>query len=180
MTIDDKQLDAWLRDVEVPQDLNERLLAIPQSASIVTIRPKRPLLFVASILAIAASVVGIAIFVQSSNRSTEPAAIATNPELVREIDEIKAEIALIEQAMHEAEIRKLSEKFEALSSVANVAPIDRIQRTALIVSLSDQSALQLGASQEWVKSDMTRVIQRFPNTDGANHAQQFIAQIETQ
>ncbi len=180
MTIDDKQLDAWLRDVEVPQDLNERLLAIPQSASTVAIRPKRPLLFAASLLAIAASVVGIAFFVQSSNRSTEPAAIATNPELVRELEEIKAEVALIDQAMHDAEIRELSGKLEALSSEANVAAIDRIQRTALIVSLSDQSALQLGASPEWVRRDMARVIQRFPNTVGANHAQQFIAQIETQ
>ncbi len=180
MTIDDKQIDAWLRDIEVPQDLNERLLAFSQPASTVVIRTKRSLLFGASLLAIAASVVGVAIFVQSLNRSTESVTIATNPELVRELGEIKAEIALIDQVIHQAEVRELSKRLNAFSSEANVAAIDRIQRTALIVSLSDQSALQLGASPEWVRRDMARVIQRFPNTAGANHAQQFIAQIETQ
>ncbi len=180
MTIDDKQLDAWLRDVEIPQDLNERLLALPQSAPLVAIRPKRLLTVTASLLAIAASIIGIGLFVQNSNRSTEPATTAANPELVRELEEIQAEIAWIDQTIREAEIRTLSEKLEVLSNEANVELLDRIQRTSLIVSLSDQFALQLGASQEWVRRDMARVIERFPNTAGANHAQQFIAQIETQ
>jgi hypothetical protein len=77
--------------------------------------------------------------------------------------------------IRERAIRDLSDRLSALSNSSRPSSLDSNQRASLIVSMSDQSALQLGATRQSVERDMARVIERFPNTRGALLAEQFIA-----
>ncbi len=195
MNIEDRQLDEWLRDVDIPADLSQRLLALPNSDVKVERLPRHRLTVAAVIFAVAASIVGVIVVVRWSNSSAEPAVADKSPndspnstELVNtprsafvrispdSLDDIRANIDFIDIMVRERAIRDLSDKLAAMSKSTRPKSLDSNQRAALIVSMSDQSALQLGAARQWVERDMARVIERFPNTSGAKLAEQFIAQ----
>lgn len=195
MNIDDRQLEEWLREVEVPQDLAERLRSLSDSASQVARPPRWPWFAAASVLAVAASIAAIVLFVnrtdspnaaplvaENSNPTTEatPANVATPNALASEtppsLEEIRAEVEMIDRLLRQRTILDLGDKLAALSDRRPATSLESNQRASLIVSLSDQAAIDLGASRQSVAQDMARVIERFPNTRGAAVAEQFIAQ----
>jgi hypothetical protein len=182
MTIDDKQLDAWLREVAIPGDLAERLMSLPGREPPTRESRGRLDLVVGAALALAATIAGVAVFVRGMERAKRLEVAAPTPGGERvdatpsvELVKARGDLAAIDEALSQLEVRALSEKLATFASDASTEALAPLDRASLIVCLSDQSALQLGGSRESVERDMARVIEKFPSTAGAANARIFLA-----
>lgn len=192
MKPDDEQLDALLRDVSVPEDLATRLKRIPNE-----IRPESKLagdrwLTTQRLigLAIAASLIGLMTWVAwptgdrqqpEARLPEEPAVVSDNDvpgfpvaesvvspsvdELTGRIEELTWQIELHEQRARLAELQR--------TVVAQ--PLDQNESRALLAFESENSALAWGADEGSLRPRMQKIIELYPNTQGARQARQFLA-----
>lgn len=191
----DDQLDDLLRQVEVPGDLKAKLHKLPNKEKVNGVRPSsmpptgpRTKLW-PSLILLAATLVGVSAFIawpylggdQPADRTagkTDPDSIndgVHNPELqldLRVVDELQKQV---EASLAKFEIARLERQLKNLRSApANL--LEQEQYTSMILAMADQTVLDLGGSNESVHANMVNVIDSFPNSKGAEIAQQFLDQ----
>lgn len=186
----DEQLDALLRDVDVPVDLKQELLSIadenlaqPTPSSTISLK-------LARWFALAASLAGIALFASwafdsGKNREAVPVAAIPNSESANEVnDETDRILQEMEQlriefdfALAQLQIERLERSlFEAKLAQRSAVSIDEL--IATVHAIADQTPVVLGAPRETAIGDMENVIRMWPNTRGAAIARNFIEQTD--
>ena len=80
----------------------------------------------------------------------------------------------IDATLHEMEMLVLREKLARLSNTTSRISLAPKEYQSMVFAIADQTILDLGGSDEIVKRDMTYVINRYPNTRGAEIAQEFL------
>lgn len=191
MMLDDQELNARLRDVEIPAELGQRLLALPSGKEVA--KKRTPLALAKMWLATAAAIAAVVVASRWTGETKPVTGVVSgrgendrivigakpSPRSALEVDaigEIRGGVDRVDAKVRERTIRALSRSL--LERKESAAPtLDSRQRTALIVAMADQSALELGVSPRQVVQDMSRIMERFPNTSGAKLAEQFISQL---
>lgn len=166
MTLDDKQLDDLLRQIDVPSGLKASLLTIPDRDVEVDVSPtsKSWTAILGTVAALAASVV--LYFSLPPGFGLAP----SNPDLAS-ADEIAILLAELEQNQATLDaIRELQNTQPEIEP--DVEPIfDAKESIAMALSLSWQSAIDRGASLDSVRDELQDVVDRYPETAGARRAQ---------
>lgn len=188
----DEQLDAMLRDVQVPADLKSRLKQIPELASpseevaaplqqtspaptsLPQTSTKTPWLS----YVLAASLIGIAGFVaahlllKGTNTTVDPIAAQFDPQFETQ----EQELQMLEAEIQELEIARLESELLQLESLES----NRLSETeveSMILALAPEFTIPLGGNEADVRSEMARVIKEYPNTRGAVMAEKILSQI---
>jgi len=169
MPIDDEQLDDLLRDARVPTGLKSRLLEIPdeQAELLREVRgSKSRLAIVGALAAIAATVLVIL---------NLPSADVAN---VQDVDKETAEQLLARMEQDLKAMEKICDaqdlELARLDASVKVPAVDLKEALSLAMSVSWQSAVDQGAKIESVKSELEYVINTYPNTAGAQQAQDIL------
>jgi hypothetical protein len=198
MNLDDRKLEHWLRDVDVPDSLIDQLLVLPDDGATRTSQRVRAVAWTTAILALAASLAGIVLLVRRSGGG-ERMEIAGRPQsdptvasdrvigepadsanrASRWLAEWRADLRQVDRALRAERLRELSEQLDSLGSKPWFEPLAIEQRTSLVASLSALSALERGADRAWVRNEMLRVIESYPRTRGAEIAERFVANYES-
>ncbi len=190
----DEELDALLQEVDVPADLKDQLRQIsqqsPSQETPKSVRPPQTNGSLKRILAIAATLLAIVGFLTYSALTEKEQPIADNPtpevdstnspdttdlvdrattQQMEELDQLVNELELSQLRSRLARLNESNSEF-GYSTTAN----DTREYTAMILALSDQSAIDHGGSTDSVIDDMQFVIESFPGTEGAKLAEQFI------
>ena len=187
--IDDDQLDALLREVHVPADLKSELLSIADDEPAVTkvTTPSRGMHSWHG--ALAASLAAIALFgtwaywaVNTSGTSSLPnGTIAerdsegdtTSPEAAQLLAEMEALNTEFEMVLASTKLDRLEQELSEMKSTPTLS-LSRDEVLAITFAIADQTAVELGSSRDEAISDMRQVIERYPNTQGAKIAHEFI------
>ncbi len=186
MKPNDEQLDDLLRDLTVPAGLKQTLLRIPNEQPVVA---HPAVLFPAWRIAgwvLAAGIAGVACwFCWPLDKPVggNPVAVTDNRALSGndsraqlEIDQLDQEIEVLNARirLREAELR-LAELWRDQPR-SEVSGADQL---SLALALSAQSAIELGVGRDAVREDMQKVVQRYPQSAGAEIASQFLAGVES-
>lgn len=190
--ITDEQLDALLRDVTMPGDLKQRLLAVTdvEPAALRREKSRSKGLPWKRVLAAAASLAGIALFslwaFSGGSQRANPK-VATNKTPPKSVETT----AEVDQLL--AEFKQLSDELDSLQTESKLNRIDQLlaeasprQRSLLpdeelistVLAIAEQTPVILGASPESTIKDMEKIVEKWPGTRGAVIAQEFIDQSE--
>ena len=176
--ITDQQLDDMLRDVQVPADLKDRLLKIPHTAqqdpSLVNLPDAAPAelprtrwlpyVLVATLLVIA----GVVATQWQPNNSKTPDVIAKQDENNNpQTREAQAHRLAIEQSRIEQQLAHGSAR----------SYLDPEDVTSMIMALAPEYTVELGGSKTDLESEMALVREKFPQSRGADLAQQILQQL---
>ena len=175
--ITDQQLDDMLRDVQVPADLKDRLLKIPHAAqqdhSVVNlpdVAPSElprtrwlPYVLVATLLIIA----GVVATQWLPNNSNTPDVIAKQDDN----NDPQTHEALPHQLAVEQSIN------EQLMHGSARSYLDPEDVTSMIMALAPEYTVELGGSKTDLESEMALVQEKFPQSRGADLAQQILQQL---
>ncbi len=184
MNLEDRELDALLRDVPVPPGLHDELKQIPDEFEPVRLHTSSigSWQLVAAI-AIAASLIGIACWLVWPEMKPGKLEIAQQnvvehppAQVGNEIDWLSEQIAELAWELESREqLAKLSELRQA-ESMGAVALQKPAERDALTMYLSSEAASTWGAGNDFVEAEMQQIIERYPDTAGASRAQEFLKQ----
>ena len=179
--ITDQQLDNMLRDVQVPVDLKDRLLKIPhttqQDHSLVNLPDAAPSelprtrwqpYVLAATLLIIAGVVATR-WLPNNNPNT-PDIIATqndNNEPSQDLAAREAENLTIEQSINE----------QLLVHGSARSYLDPEDVTSMIMALAPEYTVELGGSKTDLESELVLVRKKFPQSRGADLAQQILQRL---
>ena len=179
--ITDQQLDDMLRNVQIPADLKDRLLKIPRAAqqdhSLVNLSDAAPSelprtrwqpYVLAATLLIIAGVVATQ-WLPNNNPNT-PDVIAKqndNNEPFQDLAAREAENLTIEQSRIE----------QLLVHGSARSYLDPEDVTSMIMALAPEYTVELGGSKTDLKSEMALVQEKFPQSRGADLAQQILQQL---
>ncbi len=196
----DEQLDELLRDIEVPQELNALLKAIPsqtiqetdgsdESVGLSDRRSSKGKLWIGLVLV--ASLTGIGLFVASqflpNSDGGSPIATGHNgsvhPEQESVIEQVndatnslaeieKLELLEIEAQIHAIEVARLESQLLRVES--GPVEIDQRELESMIAAMTEEYSIPLGMPEAKVKLRMTQVIQRYPGTRGAAIAESYL------
>ena len=201
----DEQLDAMLRNVQVPSELKSRLKQIPKS---VTLReegvvplasklPTSPPLPQTSWLsyALVAGLLGVAAFaaakfLPSAPNNVKPGQVAStnsnhvegnpNSNLLEptpaQLSALDGELQILEAEIQTLESARLESELLQLETRSNQRLSDN-EVESMILALAPQYSIPLGGKEADVRSEMARVIRDYPNTRGAVLAVQILKQI---
>ena len=201
----DEQLDAILRDVQIPADLKVRLNRIPESTTAAeqggrltrlteTIPARTPWLsyaLAASLLVVATF--GAARFLARTNQgdapgvatTTTPPGAETNPEQVprdlvaesnHELEQKNLELQLLRAEAQQLEIARLQSELFQLEQL-NSAQLSQLETESIIMALAPEHSIALGGDEAYVRSEMARVQKDYPNTRGAMLAGEILQTI---
>ena len=179
--ITDQQLDDMLRDVQVPVDLKDRLLKIPHTAqqnhSVVSLPdaalaelPRNrwlPYVLAATLLIIAG---GVATRWLPNNNPSTPDIIAKqndNNEPFQDLAAREAENLTIEQSRIE----------QLLVHGSARSYLDPEDIASMIMALAPEYTVELGGSKTDLESEMVLVREKFPQSRGADLAQQILQRL---
>ena len=196
----DDQLDKLLRDVEVPQDLNALLKAIPSqtiqqrddsedSVGLSDRRSRKGKLWFGLVLV--ASLTGIGLFVASqflpNSDGGSPVAKghqgSVDPDQgsidgpINDATNSLAEIENLELMEIEAQIHAIEvAQLEAQRLRVESRPVEIAQREleSTIAAMTEEYSIPLGMPEAKVKLRMVQVIQRYPGTRGAAIAESYL------
>jgi hypothetical protein len=169
MTLDDEQLDELLRKIEVPSGLKASLLTIPErdlEANEKPFQAKSWTAMLGTLAALAASIVLYFVITSTSPPKDNAIALA---------DASKNEVAMLL-----AEMEQTNESIDAIlrwreiprnEEPSNEPIFDAKESVATALSLSWQAAIDRGASLESVREDLQYVVDKYPETAGAQRAQ---------
>ena len=186
---DDQRLDALLRDVSVPDDLKDSLRQIPQLNDDAAITIDRKNARQASpstndrsltwMMVLAASLVAVAAFAgwqwYSNQNANDESKLAVemdhsksnnNGAASMRLAELDQEIATLTAMLDQLEIQNMERRL-AQTEVQYETELANQEVQSLIVALADQTTLPLGGNSQTVKSDMALVIEKFPDSIGA-------------
>ena len=181
--ITDQQLDDMLRDVQVPTDLEDRLLKIPHTTehnhplvnlpgavpSELPSTPWQPYVLAATLLIIAGVVATQ--WLPSSNPNT-PDVIAkhndNNDSQTHDQTAHKAQAPLlkIEQSINEQLALRSARSYLTTEDVSS-----------MIMALAPEYSLELGGSKTDLESELVLVQETFPKSRGADLAQQILQRL---
>lgn len=193
----DEQLDAMLRDVQIPADLKSRLKQIPDSLPSTeqqTIRspartsskaPWLSYLLAASLLA--AATFATTRFLSKNNRPAAPESVATTaipgPENDLMIADSNSEsnaqdqqLQKLQAEIQELEIARLESELLRLQSLDN-ARLSQHEVESVIMALAPEHSINLGGKESYVRSELARVQTQYPNTRGAALAGKILQEI---
>jgi hypothetical protein len=187
----DDQLGQWLREVAVPEDLADSLMAIPRESRRQTVWGRHEILAAAAWAAAASLILGLSVYQwQRYERPRETILTQIAPrQQLRGPDMADASALLNELQSRQ---RLIDTALSYLPSGATEGPeitdgtgawgrgLVASDRASLIVGIADQSALEWGGDPQLVASDMERLIERFPSTAGAALAERFLAHAKQQ
>ena len=178
--ITDQQLDDMLRNVQVPADLKDRLLKIPHTAqqnhSAVNLPDAAPselprnrwLSYVlAATLLIIAGVVATQWLPNNPNTPEVIAKQKNNNEPSQDLAAREAENLTIEQSRIE----------QLLVHGSARSYLDPEDVTSMIMALAPEYTVELGGSQTDLESELALVREKFPQSRGADLAQQILQQL---
>ena len=202
--LSDDELDALLRGVDVPTDLQGDLRKIPQAQSEPLSKQteqvgqqsdrKLSRWRVTTVLTLAATLLGLGLFfawplingnetpIASSTENIKKPS-PTDPPATAESVESAESAELVELTRNTTrQIDSVLHEIEMLELRSRLAEIeqslaqslDHREYQSLITAVADQSILQLGGSEQTVKEDMVQVIKNYPDTIGSKIAQEFI------
>jgi hypothetical protein len=97
-----------------------------------------------------------------------------NPTLATNDDSVSS-LELIQETLDELEIKRLEARLEQLNS-RQQNQLAQNEMTSMILALADQTVVDLGGPKELANESMVKIIDQFPNTQGAVIAQQFLDQ----
>ena len=80
---------------------------------------------------------------------------------------------MIDQAIREIELKRLRARLADLE-LASSTELSGREIDSMIWALADQTGMAQGGTDRSVRSDMTRVIERYPGSRGAAIAHQFL------
>lgn len=195
---EDEQLDELLRQVDVPEGLKADLRKLAegtkvngvQSASLPPFNSRKKLF--PSLLLLAATLLGVSAFIAwpylgkddstggmakkiddsgQVNKSNEDSNLDLQPNL-QQIQNLQEKV---DATLTKLEISRLERRLEKLRS-GSTGQLDQNQYTSIILAMADQTVIDLGGSTESVQTNMVSVIDNFPNSKGAEIAQQFLDQ----
>ena len=198
----DEQLDAMLRDVQIPADLKSRLKQIPDSLPSTeqqTIRspartsskaPWFSYLLAASLLA--AATFATTRFLSKNNRPAAPESVATTAIPGPENDLISKDLMIadsnsesnaqdqqlqkLQAEIQELEIARLESELLRLQSLDN-ARLSQHEVESVIMALAPEHSINLGGKESYVRSELARVQTQYPNTRGAALAGKILQEI---
>jgi hypothetical protein len=186
---DDEDLDAMLRDVDIPDGLKNSLKQISQTSNAKVSLPvdsgsdsrSRHRLIAwavaASVAAVAAILVGRSLTDQADNNFVEnskPVLIDESIEQELARDELEP-TSLSEQLLMELEIETLRSELAALRAKRPPEPISVHETKAIVAAVSSESHYLLGGSRSTSLALSENVILEFPGTAGAELAQTYIS-----
>ena len=195
--LSDSELDALLRGVDVPTDLQDDLRKIPQQQSKPLSKQaeqvgqqsdhKLSRWRISTVLALAATLLGLGLFFAWPLSNGNGTPIASSTESIKDHSPATAEsvesaelIELthnttrqIDSMLHEIEMLELRSRLAKIEQ-SLAQSLDHREYQSLITAVADQSILQLGGSVQTVKEDMVQVIKNYPDTIGSKIAQEFI------
>jgi len=91
-----------------------------------------------------------------------------------ELVAIEANLDQISLVLQQLEVERLRKQIDALNRQA-LCQIDATQTSSMIIALSDQTSIPLGGSADLVAKKMVEVMDLYPDSRGAEIAQQFLA-----
>ncbi len=196
----DDQLDKLLRDVEVPQDLNALLKAIPSqtiqqrddsedSVGLSDRRSSKGKLWFGLVLV--ASLTGIGLFVasqflpnsdgespvakghQGSVHPEQGSIVGPVNDATNSLAEIEnLELMEIEAQIHAIEVAQLEAQLLRVES--RPVEIDQRELESMIAAMTEEYSIPLGMPEAKVKLRMVQVIQQYPGTRGAAIAESYL------
>jgi hypothetical protein len=202
--LNDEQLQAVLKRVEIPHDLKDRLRAIPQQEteqnelsqpSTKFKRTARLRFSLPAKISLAASLLVVALFAAwmmrpraSDNRETiaddNPTQVESQAKTDLAANQISAQLAAldssvdrVEEVLRQIEIQKMQVELQQLRR-QQAAQLDRFEIESMIIALSGQTSIPLGGSEKQVELEMAHVIEQYPGSRGAQIASHFLKQQE--
>lgn len=201
----DEQLDAMLREVQVPSELKSRLRQIPDSATrhqegampVERTLPSSPQPFQTPWLSyvLVASLLGVAAFVAAKFLPSNPnnpdrgqiASTSTNrieknrisnmPEpTTAKLNEQDRELQMLEAEIQALEIARLESELLQLETLGNQR-LSNNEVESMILALAPEYSIPLGGKKADVRSEMARVLKEYPNTRGAVLAAKILNQV---
>lgn len=186
MPIDDEQLDALLRDVRVPRGLQQSLQRIPSQTPEVAgntevagnvevagnAKPRNPLAAWAGACTAIAAAVSVLIYF-----APVPVAIRDNLNLGNtNRKSVEALLAQMEHNLDEINQIQIAQDLDSKRDARwKTAPaVDLRESVAMAMSLSWESSLDFGTSTESIEAELEYVIDKFPETRGAQRARRLL------
>ena len=182
--ITDHELDDMLRQVQVPADLKDRLLKIPHNAQQGQLRVELPdtaspepqhtrwlpYVLVATLLIIAGIV------------ATQwlPDDATNTPNVIATKQNDNNEPFTHDLADREPEVQRLvieQSRIEQLTQGSARSYLDPEDVTSMIMALAPEYTVELGGSKTDLKSEMALVQEKFPQSRGADLAQQILQRL---
>lgn len=201
MTFDDQQLDDLLRAVQTPESLKDRLKEIPDQEGMDDglvrlpardeLPQRRSRVGWYALAAVAAAVALLTVM------SIWPVETAPNTTLVEqgsvpdtplesdianhsiELELLEIKLEAIESVMLEQEIKRLEKRLASLKQQAVPVGLPEREQQSIVLSLSCQAAMELGASIDSVRDDLLQVVEHYPGSQGAEFASRMLANENT-
>ena len=195
----DDQLDAMLRDVQVPADLKSRLQRIPEPITATeevghtSSTRARWLYYALAASLLAGATFATARFLNKRTRDAAPGLVATKtnedaeanlepaPEdlIVKsnpESDQQDQELQILQAEVQKLKIAKLESELFQLEQL-NDTRLSRSEIESIIMALAPEHSVALGGDEAYVRSEMARVQKDYPNTRGAMLAGEILQTI---
>lgn len=196
MKFDDEQLDEILRDVDVPESLRRQLLEIPEvhETKLKDSRDTSKGLGWIPMLAIAASLLLLMSLAISSlddaNGDRDPISIVKSNDVKRgadefdvssdvdfELDLLKTKLQSIDLVLMQMKTKRMQRKLAQLKRT-QLPVLSSSEKQSIVLSMSCQSAIELGASLETVRDELEQVKLQYPNSQGASIAKRLLQEQE--
>lgn len=171
MTLEDKDLDALLRNVEVPSSLKDSLLEIPDRDSLESNSAPSSKSWSALLGTVAALAASVLIYFAISGEDLVPGG---GESTVAKSNEIALLVEQMEQNRNSIDSILLLQNSRIDRELETDPILDARESVATALSLSWQAAIDQGASFESVQDEVQYVVDQFPGTSGALRAQQLL------
>ena len=201
----DEQLDAMLRDVQVPADLKSRLRRIPEPITAAdgvghtSSTRARWLYYALAASLLAGATFATARFLNKRTRDAAPnlaatktnAATRTNEDAetnlepaqenliagsARKSDQQDQELQILQAEVQKLKIAKLESELFQLEQL-NDTRLSQSEIESIIMALAPEHSVALGGDEAYVRSEMARVQREYPNTRGAMLADKILQAI---
>ena len=191
MKLDDQQLDQLLSDVPVPDTLKQQLHKVPDlnPTSDLPEQRRRSGWMTAALVSgglIAASlVVMISLYFNTNSPVTvkpsdpDPLTPEQKAGVAQKLEEIEMATLEIQQQLRHLELQRKRQQLEQLrASTLPVVALQPRDQTSLILSLSQQAALEWGADSTSVRDELIQVSRDYPNSLGSEKADQILRDLD--
>ena len=96
-----------------------------------------------------------------------------------ELELLEIKLEAIESVMLQQEIKQLEKELARLKQQAAPVGLPAAEQQSIVLSLSCQAAMELGASIDSVRDDLVHVVEHYPGSRGAEFASRMLANENT-